>query len=89
MGCNNYGLGTWFQLSQFCSVMLFPEHLMICLDRVHMIVQEILCRAHLKIRGPKLALYEGSFKKGLGRWGLSIGSQAQGPYRSWDLGAVH
>ena len=88
IGCNNYSLGTWFQLSRLCSVMLLPEHFMICPDRIHIFVQESLCQTHLRIRGPKLALYEGSFKKGLGRWGLSIGSQAQGPYRSWDLDAV-
>ena len=48
---------------------------MICPDKVHMIVREVLCRAHLRIRGPKLVLYEGSFKKGLGRCGRSIGPE--------------
>ena len=75
VGCNNYGLGTWFQLRRICSVMMFPEHPMTCTDRVYMIVWEVLCRAQLRIRGPKLVLYEDSFKKGLGRWGHSIGPE--------------
>ena len=55
--------------------MMFPEHPMTCSDRVYMIVREVLCRAQLRIRGPKLVLYEGSFKKGLGQWGRSIGHE--------------
>ena len=74
VGCNNYGLGTWFQLRRICSVMMFPEHPMTCLDRFYIIVWEVLCRALLRIWGPKLVLYEGS-KKGLGRWGRSIGPE--------------
>ena len=50
-----------------------PEHFVICPDRVHMFVRERLCRTLLRIRGPKLVLHEGSFKKGSGQWGCSIG----------------
>ena len=50
-----------------------PEHFVICPDMVHMFVRERLCRTLLRIRGPKLVLHEGSFKKGSGQWGCSIG----------------
>ena len=83
MGCNNYGLGTWFEFSRLCSIMLLPEHFMIFPVRVHMFVQESLCRTHLRIRGPKLVSYEGSFKKGLGQWGHSI---RPGPKAHMGLG---
>ena len=73
VACNDYGLGTWFQLRWICSVMMFPEHPMVRPDKVYLIAQEILCRAQFRIWGPKLVLYEGSFKKGLGRWGHTIG----------------
>ena len=42
-------------------------------DKVYLIVREVLCRAQFRTRGSKLILYEGSFKKGLRRWGHTIG----------------
>ena len=48
-----------------------------------MFVRESLCRTHIRIRGPKFVLYEGSFKKGLGQWGHSIG---HGPRAHMSLG---
>ena len=68
--------------------MMFPEHSMTCPDRVYTIVWEVSCRAQLRIRGLELVLYEGSFKKGLGRWGRSIGLKPRA-YMGLDLGAVH
>ena len=56
---------------------------MTCPDRVYMIVREVLCRAQLRIRGPKLVLYEGSFNKGLGRWGRSIGPKPRAHMGLW------
>ena len=47
------------------------------------VCSESLCRTHLRIRGPKLVSYEGSFKKGLGQWGHSIGL---GPRAHMSLG---
>ena len=88
MGCNNYGLETWFQLSRLCSVMQFPEHFMIFPDTVHMLVRESLCRTVLRIQGPKLVFTLRQFQEGLRAMGLFPWAWAQGPYRSWDLGAV-
>ena len=44
-------------------------------DKVYLIVREVLCQAQFRTRGPKFVLYEGSFKKGLGRWGRTIGPE--------------
>ena len=48
-----------------------------------MFVRESLSRTHIRIQGPKFVLYEGSFKKGLGQWGYSIGP---GPRAHMSLG---
>ena len=88
VGCNNYGLGTWFQLSRLCSVMQFPEHIMIFPDTVHTLVRENLCRTLLRIQGPKLVFTLRQFQEGLRAMGLFRWAWAQGPYGSWDLGAV-
>ena len=73
--CNDYDLGTWFQLRWICSVIMFPEHPMVRPDKVYLIAREVLCRAQFRTWGPKLVLYEGSLKKGLGRWGRTIGPE--------------
>ena len=66
--------------------MQFPEHFMIFPDTVHMLVRESLCRTLLRIQGPKLFfLHEGSFKKGLGQWGRSVGP---GPRAHMGLGIL-
>ena len=48
-----------------------------------MFVWESLCWTHIRIWGPNFVLYEGSFKKGLGQWGRSIGL---GPRAHMSLG---
>ena len=85
--CNNYGLGTWFQLSRLCSVMQFPEHFMIFPDMVHMLVRESLCRTLLRIQDPKLVFTWRQFQERLKAMGPFRWAWAQGPYGSWNLGA--
>ena len=50
--------------------MQFTEHIMIFLDTVHTLVRESLCRALIRIQGPKLVFTLRQIQEGLRAMGL-------------------